>query len=379
MKILTHGQDRLAPLRALLLVLLLTPAAVSYANGARAGGEVWGEDYFPNYELTAHTGEKLRFFDDVIAGKVVAISFIFTGCTDICPLETARLVDVYRLLGDRVGEDVHFYSITIDPQNDTVPVLKEYAERFGIDGGNWKFLTGDKREIDRIRDKFGVFGDAAEEEDLSNHNINLVLGNQATGHWVKRSPFENPYILANQLGSWLHGGRIVSAYTRQNYAEAPELRQISAGEIMFRDRCSSCHVISGGLAPARNARALGPDLFAVGERRDPQWLRRWLAEPDKMLAEGDPIATGMYEQFKVIMPNFRLDGKEIEALIDFMAGETERLRRGSLAAGDHSNHGTGAAVTAHDHADHAAHANHAGHADHSAHANHSRDAVQASQ
>lgn len=338
MKAFIMTRTRIACGRARAVVLLLAVISISNVAVARTGGEVWGAEYFPNYELTAHTGEKLRFFDDVIAGKVVAINFIFTNCTDVCPLETARLKDVYRLLGDRVGEDVHFYSITIDPDNDTVPVLREYAERFGIDGANWKFLTGDKRQIDRIRDRFGLLGSAAEEADLSNHNINLVLGNQQTGHWVRRSPFENPYVLANQLGSWLHGGRIVSAYTQRDYAQAPALRQISAGEIMFRDRCSSCHVINGGLEPARNAPALGPDLFAVSERREPRWLRRWLAEPDRMLAEGDPIATAMYAQYKVIMPNFRLDQKEIEALIDYMADETERLRRGKLATDVHAGH-----------------------------------------
>ena len=330
-------------------LLLLAVVAGFHAGAVRASGQAWGADYFPNYELMAHTGEKLRFFDDVIAGKVVAINFIFTSCTDVCPMETARLADVYRLLGDRVGRDVHFYSITIDPENDTAAVLADYADRFGIDGSNWKFLTGDKRQIDHIRDKFGLFGSVAEEADLSNHNINLVLGNQTTGHWVRRSPFENPYILANQLGSWLHGGKITSAFTSRDYAEAPALRQISAGEIMFRDRCSSCHVISGGLAPTRNARALGPDLFAVSQRRDPQWLRRWLAEPDKMLAEGDPIASALYAQFKVIMPNFRLDRNEIEALIEYMASETERLRRSKIAANDRADHlaGQGAGVEGH--------------------------------
>ena len=57
-----------------------------------------------------------------------------------------------------------------------------------------------------------------------------------------------------------------------------------------------------------------------------------------MLAEGDPIALAMYEQYKVIMPNFRLDRNEIEALIDYMANESERLRRRYLAADDHSKH-----------------------------------------
>ena len=322
------------------LAITMALAAMVIPQPARSdnGGQAWGKDYFPNHTLTAHSGERLQFFDDIIKDKVVAINFIFTDCTDICPMETARLVSVYNLLEERVGEDVFFYSITIDPENDTVEVLNKYVKQYGIDGSRWKFLTGNKRDIDEIRQAFGLYSTPAEEADLSNHNINLMIGNQTTGQWVRRSPFENPYILANQLGSWLHGWKKVSKYTQGDYANAPELRQISAGETLFRDRCSSCHDINGGNKPVRNARPLGPDLYAVSQRRDPQWLRRWLAEPDKMLAEGDPIATQMYEQFQVIMPNFRLDLNEIEALIGYMASETERLQQNSLASHDHSSH-----------------------------------------
>ena len=93
------------------------------------GGDQWGANYFPNYELTTQDGKKLKFFDDMIKDKVVLISFIYTNCPDACPLETARIAQVQGILGDRVGKDVHFYSITIDPKNDTPEVLKEYAQR----------------------------------------------------------------------------------------------------------------------------------------------------------------------------------------------------------------------------------------------------------
>ena len=332
---------RVLLLAALAIGFATLSAAPTYAKGA---GAVWGEDYFPNFELTAHTGETLKFFDDVIEGKVVAVNFIFTSCKDVCPMETARMASVYQILGDRVGSDVFFYSITIDPENDTVDVLRDYAERFGVNGDNWKFLTGNKEEIDIIRDKFGLFGDPEEEQDLSNHNINLMLGNQATGQWVRRSPFENPYILANQLGTWLHGFRQVSAHTSRDYASAPKLRQISDGEMMFRDRCSSCHVISGGFLPQRNARPLGPDLFGVTDRRDDAWLRRWLAEPDRMIESGDPIAVAMSSAWEVVMPNFRLDPKEIDNLIRFMESESERLEERSASADGNGGH--------HDHSAH---------------------------
>jgi protein SCO1/2 len=314
-------------------LLAVTTMAIGFAMicatpaSAKEAGAVWGEDYFPNFELQAHTGETLRFFDDVIKDKVVAVNFIFTSCKDVCPMETARMVSVYQLLGDRAGSDVFFYSISIDPETDTVEVLRDYAERFGVDSENWKFLTGNKEEIDIIRDKFGLLGSPDEEQDLSNHNINLMLGNQSTGHWVQRSPFENPYILANQLGTWLHGFRQVSAHTKRDYAAAPALRQISDGEMMFRDRCSSCHVISGGYVPGRNARPLGPDLFGVTERRDDAWLRRWLAEPDKMVESGDPVAVALANAWEVVMPNFRLDPGEVDNLIRYMEKESERLRQ----------------------------------------------------
>jgi cytochrome oxidase Cu insertion factor (SCO1/SenC/PrrC family) len=57
----------------------------------------WGANYFPNFPLTTHDGKTVRFFDDVIKDKVVAINFIYTHCPDTCPLETAQLVKVQNI------------------------------------------------------------------------------------------------------------------------------------------------------------------------------------------------------------------------------------------------------------------------------------------
>jgi protein SCO1 len=65
----------------------------------------------------------------------VAINVIYTSCKDECPLETARLVQVQRLLGDRMGRDIFFYSLTIDPKRDTPEVLSAYAKKFGVGPG----------------------------------------------------------------------------------------------------------------------------------------------------------------------------------------------------------------------------------------------------
>src|SRR5689334_14554734 len=79
----------------------------------------WGESHFPNVELITQYGKKVRFYDDLIKGKVVAIELIYTTCKYNCPLETARMVQLQKLMGDRMGKDVFFYSITIEPEHDT--------------------------------------------------------------------------------------------------------------------------------------------------------------------------------------------------------------------------------------------------------------------
>ena len=90
----------------------------------------WGANYFPNVELTDQDGRKLHFYDDLLKGKIVVIELFFTHCLDICPLETARLVQVQKMLGDRVGKDIFFYSLSIDPKRDNPATLKAYAKRY---------------------------------------------------------------------------------------------------------------------------------------------------------------------------------------------------------------------------------------------------------
>ncbi|MBC8210401.1 MAG: SCO family protein [Gammaproteobacteria bacterium] len=307
---------------------LFLSLSISGSGLAKDAGEIWGKDYFPNIELTNQDGEKVKFFDDVIKDKVVAINFIFTSCGDICPAETARLKEVADILGDRMGKDIFFYSITIDPSVDTPKVMKAYAKKYNT-GPGWTFLTGDEEEIKTLRKKLGLYVFAEDESNrkLSDHNINLVIGNQAMGRWVKRSPMENPYVIANQMGTWLHNWKQVRVGNRNRYEDAPEIRQIGDGEMKFRTLCSSCHVINGGMEKGPNRHQVGPDLFAVSEKRDPDWLKRWMAAPDVMLAEKDPIALQLMEQYSVKMPNFNLSDYDIGVLIEYIDEESSRLRR----------------------------------------------------
>lgn len=300
------------------LVLAVTLTAL-FATASANAASPWGANYFPNVELTTHDGQKLRFFDDLIKDKVVAINFIYTTCPDTCPLETAQLVKVQRLLGDRLGNDVFFYSITIDPETDTPEALAEYRERFGA---NWMFLTGDEADIISLRRKLGLYIEEI-QDGSNNHNVSMIIGNQATGRWMKRSPFENTYVLADQIGNWLTGWK--SVQPEKDYASAPALRSIPLGEQLFRTRCTTCHTVTG----VEEEDALGPDLLGVTDRRDMEWLLNWLRAPDQMLDNGDPIALALLAQYNGMrMPNMRLNQEEAMSLIDYIELETHRLTGG---------------------------------------------------
>ena len=287
------------------------------AKAAAAADAPWGASYFPNVPLVTQDGKKVRFFDDLIKGKVVAINFVFTGCSESCSMETARLREVQDLLGDRMGKDVFFVSISIDPDNDTPEVLKQYAKKFNV-GPGWTFLTGKNEDITLLREKLAIYAPPV-LNGKSDHEVSLVVGNQATGRWMKSSPMENPQILATTLGSWLHNWKVPVA-GKDTYANAPtHLPQMSRGEELYRTRCSSCHSLGAPADSLAALRAIGPDLAGITKQRDRAWLTRWLKEPDRMLAEKDPLATALFLKYnKLAMPNLRLSDKEVAQVLSFL-------------------------------------------------------------
>ncbi|WP_422418651.1 SCO family protein [Pseudomonas sp. GZD-222] len=309
------------------LAIWLGTALLCWAlQGQAEEATPWGAGYFPNTPLTDQDGQQVRFFDDLIKDKVVVINFIFTGCGDSCPLETARLRQVQQLLGERVGRDVFFYSISIDPLSDTPEVLKAYAARFKV-GPGWRFLTGDKEQIDALRRRLGLFIEGVDNGRSRDHNLSLIVGNQATGRWMKASPFENPWILADQLANSLQNWKTPSV--EESYAQAPDIRPPSSGEELFRTRCAACHSVGPQDGQGIGMRNVGPDLLGVTERRDRAWLSRWIREPDRMLAEREALAVELYEQFnRVAMPNLRLNHEDAERVLEFLQQET--LRQGAL-------------------------------------------------
>jgi protein SCO1/2 len=278
---------------------------------------------FPNVELITQDGKKVRFYDDLIKGKVVAIELMYTTCKYNCPLETARMVQLQKLMGDRMGKEVFFYSITIEPEIDTPQVLKAYTEKYHI-GPGWTFLTGKVADIKLISKKLGL-DSLPDVNDPDGHTPHLLIGNDATGLWMRNSALDNTKFLSMKIEQLLgYGARTVDAAAAKQ-AGATQLN-LDKGAYLFATRCAACHTIGNG-------DKIGPDLLGVTSSRDPNWLRRTITEPDQLIAEKDPIATALFKQYKEVqMPRLNLAEADVNVLIDFMRRESASFRARAKAA-----------------------------------------------
>jgi hypothetical protein len=155
----------------------------------------------------------------------------------------------------------------------------------------------------------------------------------------------------------------------RDYADAPEIRQITTGEDLYRTRCAACHTIGQGDVRVPAERRIGPDLYNVGEIRDRGWLKRWLAEPDAMLEEGDPLALALYAEYDEIpMPNLRLTESDVDKLLGYMDQESRRITAVRAGEDPHQHHaGHGAKAADAGHAAHAAHTDDAAPDEHAGH------------
>jgi protein SCO1/2 len=136
-------------------------------------------NYFTDTVLVNQNGEPLRFYSDLLQGRVVIINPFFTSCKGVCPMTMARLKKVQEWLESRRDPDVMILSLTVDPATDTPEKLQAYAQQLGMEPG-WQLLSGTPENVDFILKKLGQYVD---EPDA--HTNLLIVGNEATGLWKK--------------------------------------------------------------------------------------------------------------------------------------------------------------------------------------------------
>lgn len=137
------------------------------------------QKYFGNAVLEDQNGKKLHLYDDLLKGQVVVVNAFFSSCNGVCSVIMPKLAQLQEVAGERLGKDVSFLSISVDPLTDTPARLKTYAQGLGAKPG-WHFLTGDREAVEQALNKFGQYVEVRET-----HSNILIIGNERTGLWKK--------------------------------------------------------------------------------------------------------------------------------------------------------------------------------------------------
>jgi len=137
----------------------------------------------PNLPLISHEGKRVLFYDDLVKNKVVTLNFFFATCDEVCPLVTANLAKVQKLLGKQMGRDIHMYSFTLKPEEDTVEVIRSYRQKFGA-GTGWTFFTAKPADMEKLRKAIGFsYPDPVIDADKTQHIGNIRYGNEPLMYW----------------------------------------------------------------------------------------------------------------------------------------------------------------------------------------------------
>lgn len=305
-------------------------AALALAVPRPTQAQHWGQGYFPNLPVVTQDGKTVRFYDDLLKGKVVVINFIYTNCPDLCPISTARLAQVEEKLGDQMGRDYFFISMSVDPEHDTPERLKQYADAFGA-GSGWFFVTGRPEDIRAINYAFGE-----RSLNLNEHRNQIVLGNEAEGQWQRDSVFGDIDLVATAIRrmnpKWRDEVRTVPNSPLANMGL--KMRN-QPGDALYRKLCGPCHTIGVG-------DRVGPDLRGVTQRRDHAWLSRFIQNPAQVRAEQDPVTLALVAKFPAVrMPVLGLHETDAADLINYLETQNARLdeaQTSSTPAGHDQHH-----------------------------------------
>jgi protein SCO1 len=132
---------------------------------------------------------------------------------------------------------------------------------------------------------------------------------------MRNGATDNPKFLATLIGDWLNNWKYSATKQNKSYAEAKPMK-LDPGQYIFAGHCAACHTIGHG-------DKIGPDLLGVTSSRNRTWLKRFIQEPDKLIAEHDPTAVTLFKKYKEVrMPNLRLANGDVETLIKFLEEQT---------------------------------------------------------
>jgi cytochrome oxidase Cu insertion factor (SCO1/SenC/PrrC family) len=189
-------------------------AACEASGPARSGP---GGSSIPDVALFDQNGKRLRFYTDLVAGRTVAIQFIYTRCTKICLPQGERFGALRRRLWPKFGANLNLISITLDPARDSISDMANWGRARGA-GPGWHLLSGRRAEVDRLL--VALRGSPA---DPSYHAPALLVGNEPRAIW------ERVYALASdrQLASTIE--RVAAGQRQQRVITSPDEASLTRG------------------------------------------------------------------------------------------------------------------------------------------------------
>jgi protein SCO1/2 len=146
----------------------------------------------PDVPVQDQNGKSLNFYTDLVKGKVVAINFIFTTCTTICPPLTATFRRVQQQLAEQ-NSQAQLISVSVDPAIDTPERLRDFAAKFKAEPG-WAFVTGNTSDINSLLQQLGVA-----VTNKNDHTPMILIGNDEAGYWTRAYGLSSPASLVKLI------------------------------------------------------------------------------------------------------------------------------------------------------------------------------------
>ena len=138
-------------------------------------------------------GDKVDLREEVIGNRIVAINFVYTTCTTVCPVVSSIFSMVQNRLTGISDKDIALITVTVDPTRDTPHRLLSYSKSFSP-GAGWSWLTGDKKTVDKALSAMGAY-----TPNFEDHPAMVLIGDDSKSEWYRFYGFPAPDAIESKL------------------------------------------------------------------------------------------------------------------------------------------------------------------------------------
>ncbi|MGO5000032.1 SCO family protein [Oceanisphaera sp. W20_SRM_FM3] len=170
--------------------------------------------HFAAVPLLDQHGQTVNLKEDLVADKLVVMSFVYTSCTTVCPVVSGLMKQVQDQLGERIGSEVQLVSISVDPLRDTPTRLQQYAQGFNA-GDGWSWLTGTTQSINQTLKGLGAWA-----ADYDAHPPLIMVGDGRSDNWSRFYGFTAPEVLVAKVNELSHARHSLAQHNPAIHAGA---------------------------------------------------------------------------------------------------------------------------------------------------------------